>query len=128
MLKEDTDMAGKKAVNKSKGQPQFPIGTRHSYAPTLTTLIRTPVPLPFNDMGKAPAEAKREFIYGLLKAAGTKGITWPAIQQALTAKYGQAPKKRAILYSLLGGLQWHKGTGGGGIVLYRLGKPTRKAK
>jgi hypothetical protein len=91
MLKEDTDMAGKKAVNKSKGQPQFPIGTRHSYAPTLTTLIRTPVPLPFDGKDKAPAEAKREFIHGLLKAAGAKGITWPAMQQALTAKYCPLP-------------------------------------
>jgi hypothetical protein len=121
-------MATKKAVNKSRGQHPFPIGTRHSYAPTLSTLIRTPVNPTINGKGKAPTGNKKEFIYDLLKGAGAKGISWPAIQQALIAEYGQALKKRSILYSLLGALSWHKETGGGGIVLYRLGKPTRKAK
>ena len=119
-------MATKKAVHKSNGQAHFPIGTRHSYAPSLATLTRAP--LAVNGQDKATTKAKREFIYGLLKEAGGKGISWPAIQEALVTKFGSAPKKRGILYSLLGGIQWHKETGQKGVVIYRLGRAGRKGK
>jgi hypothetical protein len=114
-----------KAKNKGKGQVLFAPGTRHQgITPSLATLNRQPLALPV-----AKAQDKKEFILGLLKGAGAQGLTWAAIQASLRAEYGSAPKKRAVLYALLGGVQWHKTGGEKGVVSYYLGKdPRRKAK
>jgi glutathione peroxidase-family protein len=61
---------------------------------------------------------KSEYILSLLQQAGEQGITWPAIQDALRANFGGAPKKRRIFYSLLNGCKWHKTTWPKGIVTY----------
>jgi hypothetical protein len=124
LFKEDTDMATKKHTVKGQ-EAIFALGTRHEKVhPSLATITRQPLAIPVKGQAKA---AKKKFISDLLQGAGPKGITWPAIRQALVTEYGQAPKKRAILYALLGGVSWHKSIGERGIVTYHLGK-ARKAK
>jgi hypothetical protein len=117
-------MATKKANGKGKGKEQaqvvFPIGTRHeTVRPSLATLTRLPMPV----NGKAqPKEDKAGFILGLLQAAGAQGITWEQIKAELVTKFGMAPKKRHLLYSVLKDRTWYKITGQRGVVVYHLGK------
>jgi hypothetical protein len=117
-------MATKKSNGKGKGKEQaqvvFPIGTRHeTVRPSMATLSRMPSPV----NGKAkPKDDKSEFLLGLLKEAGSQGVTWVELQAQLKAKYGLAPKKRHSLYRALKGQVWHKTTEAKGIVRYFLGK------
>jgi hypothetical protein len=69
---------------------------------------------------------KSQYMLALLQMAGNKGITWQAMQAALTAKFGNAPKKRRSLYLLLANLTWHKVTGANGVCTYFLGAAPKK--
>jgi len=118
-------MATKKVNGKGKGKAEaqvtFPIGTRHGGVyPSIETLNRAP--LAAIPAQAKPKDDKSEFLLGLLKEAGSRGVTWSELQAQLKAKYGMAPKKRHSLYLALKGQVWHKATEAKGIVRYFLGK------
>ncbi len=120
-------MAGKQ--NKGKAKVEKPIGFwGHGYvAPSMATLLRRPLAPPANGKAKAkaPGEDRQAFVLGLLEQA-TEGLTWSQIQAELISKFGQAPKKRGILYDVLKDKSWHKTTEDKGIVRYFLGKAKRR--
>jgi hypothetical protein len=120
-------MASKAKANNKGQEVIFAPGTRQEQVhPSLATLTRMPLALP---VAKAPkADAKKDFILGLLQEAGSQGITWVAIQAALLARYGQAPKKRAVLYAILAGTVYHKTLGAKGVVTYAFGKAPKNGK
>ena len=119
-------MATKKVNGKGKGKAEaqvtFPIGTRHGGVyPSIETLNRAPLAA-ISAQAKPKQDDKSEFLLGLLKEAGSQGITWSEMQAALKEKFGAAPKKRHSLYAVLQGKVWHKTTGAKGVVTYFLGK------
>lgn len=113
-----------RAIVAAGSKAPFTVGTRHNgIAPSLATLTRMPLALPVKAPAKAPGQGtKSQYIIALLTAAGSKGLTWAAIQAALIAKFGNAPKKRRTLYLLLQGTQHYRTTGAAGVKTYFLGK------
>ena len=111
---------GKKVVQptygKGTGQARYGHG---DVVASLTALNRAPLAIPAQ---AKPKDDKSEFLLGLLKEAGSRGVTWSELQAQLKAKYGMAPKKRHSLYLALKGQVWHKATEAKGIVRYFLGK------
>jgi hypothetical protein len=104
--------------SKGTGQGRYAYG---SVAPSISTLTRQPLAI----LAK-PKDDKSDFLLGLLREAGSQGITWAQMQQALKEKFGAAPKKRHSLYAILHGRQWYKVTGQRGIVTYHLGREPKK--
>jgi hypothetical protein len=120
-----------KANHKGKGQEPYPPGTKHEQVhPSLATLTRLPLQdIPVGAIPEKVASGqRREFILALLQAAGGQGLTWGEIRADLIKVYGSAPVKRAALYSILAGVQYHKTTGPKGVVTYHLGRAPRRSK